>query len=124
MVHARYSFLICTSTVLATLQSGYFLLDGKENLQHSLSYKSGGVNDTGNVYIQVGATTIQANQSSNELYEYPVDPPLAFQEGDILDYFQPPKNIRQLILNSDITVTVHDNIDQELPPSESFDLNA
>ena len=73
------------------------------------------VHDSGNVYIKVGATTIRANQSINDMYEYPVDPPLAFQEGDILGYFQPPKNISQLILylvNSDITVTFHDNIDE------------
>ena len=87
------------------------------------------VNGTGNVYTTVGATTIQANQSSSEMYEYPVDPPLAFQEGDILGYFQPRREISQLDLylqNSDIIVTVHDNTGrrQELPLRESFDLDA
>ena len=83
----------------------------------------------GNVYITVGATTIQANQSSNEMYEYRVDPPLAFQEGDILGYFQPRREISQLDLylqNSNIIVTFHDNTgrEQELPLREPFDLDA
>ena len=79
-----------------------------------------------NLYIKVGATTIQTNESSNEMYEYPVHPPLAFQEGDILGYFQPHKDISQLDLylqNSGIIVTLHNNIDKQqvMPPSELFD---
>ena len=87
------------------------------------------VNGSGNVYIQVGTTTIQTNQSSNELYEYPVNPPLTIQEGDILGYFQPHRDISQLDLyleSSNRIVTFHDNIgrQQELPSREPFDLDA
>ena len=87
------------------------------------------VSNSGNIYIKVGATTIQANRSSSEMYEYLVDPPLAFQEGDILGYFQPYRNISQLDIyleNSNKIFTFRENIErhQVLPSNQSFDLDA
>lgn len=86
--------------------------------------------NVGNVYSKVAATTIRVDvQSSNQLYEYPVDPPLAFQERDIIGYFQPDDDISQLDIyleSSDRIVTIRDNIEesQRLPPSGTFDLDA
>ena len=52
-----------------------------------------------NVYDKVGGTTVRVRGRSNtEIYEYVVDPPLAFQEGDILGYFQPSRVRSQLNL--------------------------
>ena len=85
------------------------------------------VNDAESIHVKVGATTLQADQSTNEIYAYSLDPPLAFQEGDILGYFQPYRNISQLDLyleNSNKIFTFRKDIDrhQVLPPSEPFDL--
>ena len=47
------------------------------------------------VYIKVGNTTLIAtSQNSSQLYEFPVEPSLPFQRGDILGIFQPngPQN--------------------------------
>ena len=42
------------------------------------------------VYTKVGNTTlIAAESNANQLYEFPVEPSLAFQSGDILGIFQP-----------------------------------
>ena len=54
---------------------------------------------TGNgVYTKVGNTTINTARSNSELYEYPVSPPLAFQAGDVLGYYQPEFSLSQLSL--------------------------
>ena len=66
---------------------------------------------TDNVYTKVGATTIMVTESSSEVYEYPVDPPLAFLEGDVLGYFQPYRDRSQIVVyveKSDaVTVNTH-----------------
>ena len=42
------------------------------------------------VYTKVGTTTLNATTSnSSRLYEFPVEPSLSFQTGDILGIFQP-----------------------------------
>ena len=42
------------------------------------------------VYMKVGNTTLIAtSQNSSRLYEFPVEPSLPFQRGDILGIFQP-----------------------------------
>ena len=52
---------------------------------------------TGNgVYTKVGNTTINTTRSNSALYEYPVSPPLAFQAGDVLGYYQPEASRSQL----------------------------
>ena len=47
------------------------------------------------VYTKVGYTTIIVNEPA-ALYEYPVSPPLAFQAGDVLGYYQPEPSRSQL----------------------------
>ncbi|CAI8024209.1 hypothetical protein GBAR_LOCUS14077 [Geodia barretti] len=47
------------------------------------------------VYTKVGYTTIIVNGPA-ALYEYPVSPPLAFQAGDVLGYYQPQPSRSQL----------------------------
>ena len=52
-----------------------------------------------NTYRKVGGTTVRVGgHNITEVYEYTVNPPLAFQEGDILGYFQPVRYISQLDL--------------------------
>ena len=54
---------------------------------------------TGNwAYTKVGNTTINTASSDSELYEYPLSPPLAFQAGDVLGYYQPDPSRSQLKL--------------------------
>ena len=51
------------------------------------------ISTTGNTYIKVdGTIIIVGTQSSSEVYEYILETPLAFKEGDILGYFQPISN--------------------------------
>lgn len=81
-------------------------------------------------YTRVGATTLRVGEeSSNQLYEYPVDPPLAFEEGDILGYFQPDKDISQLDIyleDSERIFTFRYNTEsrQIVPPTEMFNLDS
>ncbi|CAI8055764.1 hypothetical protein GBAR_LOCUS30409 [Geodia barretti] len=49
-------------------------------------------------YTKVGYTTINTARSNSELYEYPLSPPLAFQTGDVLGYYQPQPSLSQLSL--------------------------
>ena len=50
------------------------------------------------VYVKIDGISITANEENNsEVYEITLDPPLAFQDGDILGYFQP--NNRNCPLN-------------------------
>ena len=52
-----------------------------------------------NEYEKVGSTRVRVGGRSNtEIYEYVVDPPLAFEKGDILGYYQPNSGISQLDL--------------------------
>ena len=51
-------------------------------------------------YTKVGNTTIIiANESPTELYQFPVSPPLPFETGDILGYYQPDIRQTQLQLH-------------------------
>ena len=47
-------------------------------------------------YTKVGSTKIIADNNSTEFYEYPLFPPVSFQEGDILGYYQPSESRSQL----------------------------
>ena len=82
------------------------------------------------VYSKVGATTIQVtSENFSEITEFRVDPPLTFQAGDILGYFQPNENIAQLNLyleDSARIVTFRNNVgeNQTVPPRRSFDFDA
>ena len=62
-------------------------------------------------YTKVGNTTIMAgSENDSNIYEYQLDTPLAFQEGDILGYFQPKKDKSELDLyleNSERLTTYH-----------------
>ena len=50
------------------------------------------------VYTKVGKTTLAIrNKNSSGLYEYPLQTPLVFQEGDVLAYYQPLDNNRNNI---------------------------
>ena len=54
---------------------------------------------TDNVYTRVRATTITvAGENTSQVYEYPLDLPLEFREGDILGYFQAFRQKSQLNL--------------------------
>ena len=54
---------------------------------------------TGNgFYTKVGYTTIITARNNSELYAYPVSPPLPFQAGDVLGYYQPQPSASQLRL--------------------------
>ena len=82
-----------------------------------------------NIYTKVGATTLQVGEeSSNKLYEYPVDPPLAFEEGDVLGYFQPDKDISQLDIYLEdseriFTFRYNTRSTQIVPPTDTFNLD-
>ena len=39
-------------------------------------------------YTKVGSTTIMTEESTTELYQYPLSSPLSFEAGDILGYFR------------------------------------
>ena len=47
-------------------------------------------------YTKVGSTTIMTEESTTELYQYPLSAPLPFQAGDILGYYQPATSRSQL----------------------------
>ena len=83
----------------------------------------------GSVYQKVEATTIRVmNESSNKIYEYSVDPPLDFLDGDIVGYFQPKKRDSQLDIYleiSDKIDTFRDNTDDALVSlTTTFDLES
>ena len=86
---------------------------------------------TDNVYTKVGATTIMVTENSSKVYEYPVDPPLAFLEGDVLGYFQPYRDRSQIVVyverSGAVTVTTHRidvGDDVVVPPNEPFDIQS
>ena len=55
---------------------------------------------TENTFTKVSGTILMVNtENRSEVYEYILDIPLAFKEGDILGYFQPVKNHSELNLH-------------------------
>ena len=67
-----------------------------------------------NTYIKVAGTSIIVGTSNNsEVYEYPLQNTLDFQEGDIIGYFQPIRNRSELDLyleDSGRINTYHQNL--------------
>ena len=52
-----------------------------------------------NMYNKIdGTTVVIGTKNISDIYEYPVDSPLAFQEGDILGYFQAIRNRSEIVL--------------------------
>ena len=82
----------------------------------------------GSVYDKVGGTTVRVDGLNNtNVYEYIADPPLEFQRGDILGYFQPDNERSQLEIyleESERTAAVYVHIDSEVnvTPVDTFDL--
>ena len=67
------------------------------------------------------------SRNDSQLYEYPLENPLAFQEGDILGYFQPSNGQTQLKLHledSSSLTTYYYNVPGMgiEPPDGEFDL--
>ena len=83
---------------------------------------------SGSVYTKIGSTTIMVGtENDSQLYEYPLETPLAFQEGDILGYFQPNDSNSELdlYLEKSRRLTEYRNIvDQLEPPTGPFDISA
>ena len=81
-------------------------------------------------YYRIGSTTVQAREESrSRVYEVPLSPPMLFQAGDIVGYFQPDAENAQLNLyleDSEIITTYRDNVDDDLtePVSNVFDLDS
>ena len=49
------------------------------------------------VYTKVGNTTVMVERmNSSDIYEYPLSPPLDFQPGDVVGYYQPEPFLSQL----------------------------
>jgi len=82
---------------------------------------------SGSVYTKVGSTTIIVGaENDSQLYEYPLETPLAFQEGDILGYFQPNEDDSELNLyleDSKRLTAYHKYVDQLESPMGPFDIN-
>ena len=82
---------------------------------------------SGSVYTKVGGTTIMVGtENDSQLYEYPLETPLAFQEGDILGYFQPnnDKSAFDLYLeNSRRLIAYRNRVNQLEPPTGPFDIS-
>ena len=66
---------------------------------------------TDRMYTKVGSTAITVGtENSSKVYEYLLSSPLAFQEGDILGYFQPTESKAEVNLyleNSERLTTYH-----------------
>ena len=84
---------------------------------------------TGNTmsYIKVNGTNLNVGtQNSSEVYEYVLNSPLSFQEGDILGYFQPIRNRSEINIyleDSDRLTTYYTSLgvnDLEPPVSGSL----
>ena len=73
-----------------------------------------------NQYMKVNGTSLIVDaEIESGVYEYELETPLAFQEGDILGYFQPERRESQLALyveNTDRITTYHMLSSQELAP--------
>ena len=77
---------------------------GKDSLQPILSYRSGGRSLPLGIhtYIKDNGTNLNlVTRNKSEVYEYVLDSPLAFQEGDILSYFQPIRNRSEILEDSE-----------------------
>ena len=75
------------------------------------------------VYVKInGANIIADRENTSRVYEITLDPPLAFQDGDILGYFQPDKDRSQLDLyleKSGRIMTYYTDVDSSVvdPPA-------
>ena len=82
---------------------------------------------SGSVYTKVGSTTIMVGtENDSQLYEYPLETPLTFQEGDILGYIQPNKNNSELDLyleDSERLTAYFNEVDGLGPPTGPFDIS-
>ena len=82
---------------------------------------------SGSIYTKVGSTTIMVGtENDSQLYEYPLETPLAFQEGDILGYFQPNKDNSELDLyleDSERPTAYFNEVDGLGPPTGPFDVS-
>ena len=83
---------------------------------------------SGSVYTKIGNTTIMVGtENDSQLYEYPLETPLAFQEGDILGYFQPDDRSSELDLyleKSRRLAEYRNTVNQLEPPTGPFDIGA
>ena len=83
---------------------------------------------SGLVYTKVGSTAIMVGtENDSQLYEYPLETPLAFERGDILGYFQPDKDYSGLNLyleNSKILTAYRNRTDELEPPTGPIDISA
>ena len=77
-------------------------------------------------YIKVGGTIIMVGaENGSQLYEYPLETPLTFQEGDIVGYFMPEDNISQLYLYleySDRLRGYRNTVTSLEPPTDPFNI--
>ena len=86
--------------------------------------------ETGNrTYTKVGNTTLRVGtESTNGVYEYPVDPPLEFQAGDILGIFQPHRDESRIWVNYERGNGPPNYFlltgDEEEPPLKEFTITA
>ena len=75
-----------------------------------------------NTYTKVNATTLMiGSESSSEVYEYVLETPLAFKEGDILGYFQPPSSELSLYLEDSRRLTTYFTSDMDFNTPASGD---
>ena len=80
------------------------------------------------MYDKVGGSIVRVSgPNSTNVYEYTADPPLLFQGGDILGYFQPDSERSQLEIyleESERTAAVYTHLDSEVyvAPEDTFDL--
>jgi len=76
------------------------------------------------VYNKVGSTTIMVGaENGSQLYEYPLETPLEFWEGDILGYFQPNEDDSELNLYLEDSKRLTAYVDQLESPMGPFDIN-
>ena len=82
---------------------------------------------TENTYTKVNGTIIMVNTKNNsKVYEYMLEAPLAFQEGDILGYFQPENKKSELDLyleKSGRITTYHQMVMGNVNDAEVFTIN-
>ena len=82
------------------------------------------------MYTKVGSTTIMVGaENDSQLYEYPLETPLAFQEGDILGFFQPNEEKGEMSLHLEDSSSLTTYYDMVMgmgiePPGEPFNLNS
>ena len=78
--------------------------------------------NTVKTYTKVNWTTVMVGTENNsKVYEYMLETPLVFQEGDILGYFQPEKEMSELNLyleKSDRITTYHQMVESDVFDAE------